>query len=117
MTSPDTTLEASPIAAGEVVKLWLLHLLSLFFPLASLAFLWTGPHPWWTAPIFAAPLFVMNHFDKQSKVEIRQPHPDLPAWPFDGLVYLLAFLQLFIVYSVARMFEHQTILSVDMAMV
>jgi alkane 1-monooxygenase len=117
VTSPDMTLEASPIAAGEVVKLWLLHLLSLFFPLASLAFLWTGPHKWWVAPLFIIPLGFMQYLDTRPIEERRQPADSLPSWPFSLTVYLLAALQFLVVFEMVRMFSQQTIFSADMLMV
>jgi len=63
------------------------------------------------------PLGIVLFIDQQSKAERRQPTRALPVWPFDLLVYLLAGLQLLIVFELARMFSTQDIFSMDMAMV
>ena len=44
------------------------------------------------------------------------PRRACPAWPFDALLYLLAGLQLLIVFELTRMFAHQAFFSVDTVM-
>ncbi len=112
--------DAAPIDAPtqtEVFRIWFGHLASLAIPSITLVFLWTGPHRWYVAPVFMLPLGILLFIDQQGKVEERQPVEALPAWPFDLLVYLLAGLQLLIVFELARMFRTQDIFSIDMAMV
>jgi alkane 1-monooxygenase len=112
--------ESDPIdmpARAEVFRIWFRHLASLAIPSITLVFLWTGPHRWYIAPVFMLPLGVLLFIDQQDKVERRQPLEAFPAWPFDLLVYLLAGLQLLIVFELARMFTTQDIFSIDMAMV
>ncbi len=112
--------DAAPIDAPtrtEVFRIWFGHLASLAIPSITLIFLWTGPHRWYVAPVFMLPLGILLFIDQQGKVEERQPLEVLPAWPFDLLVYLLAGLQLLIVFELARMFRTQDIFSIDMAMV
>jgi alkane 1-monooxygenase len=82
-----------------------------------LAFLFTGPHPWYIAPLFMLPPIFALGMDSNATVERRQPLESTPAWPFDALVYLLAGLQLLIVFQLAHMFTLQGFFSVDTVMV
>lgn len=104
------------IRQGELLGSWGRHLLSLLLPVNALAFLFTGPHPWYIGPLFLFPTFVALIVDVGPKVERRQPDPNTPAWPFDLLVYVLAALQLLAIVGIGRMFATQDIFSVDMIM-
>ena len=42
----------------RVLRIWSLHLLSLWFPLTALGFLLTGPHDWNVALGFMIPILV-----------------------------------------------------------
>ncbi|MBW2271328.1 MAG: alkane 1-monooxygenase [Deltaproteobacteria bacterium] len=117
MSSASIGMDEVAIAPGEVVKIWLRHLLSLLFPISTLVFLWTGPHVWYVAPLYAIPFGIAMYVDQTAKVEKRQPLDSLPAWPFDALVYTLAVMQVIVVVETARMFSHQTVFSMDMAMI
>ncbi|MGI9592604.1 MAG: fatty acid desaturase, partial [Myxococcota bacterium] len=110
-------LAAEAPSVQETGWVFLRHLTSLFFPALSLAFVWTGPHAWYTAILFMAPMVVSFTLDTRPHYEQRQPAATLPAWPFDALVYLLAALQLLVVFELCRMFQHQAIFSVDSVMV
>ena len=101
----------------EVARIWLRHLTSLYFPAASLLFIWTGPHAWYVAPLFIATGVLAFVLDDSARYERRQPAAELPAWPFDALVYLLVALQLLIVFELVRMYSHQSLFSVDTVMV
>jgi len=116
MSAAAAPLEA-PLAPGEVARIWLRHLVSLYIPVASLLFLWTGPHAWYTALAFMWPMVVAHQLDCAPRFERRQPVADLPAWPFDALVYLLAALQIVIVAWTVVLFTRQGIFSFDMLMV
>lgn len=77
---------AEPKAAG--------HAVALVLPVCTTLFLSSGPHPavtalWWTLPVWSIILL-----DVLSPPDRSRPRIDLPAWPFDGLLYLLAILQL-----------------------
>jgi alkane 1-monooxygenase len=98
----------------DVLRIWSRHLVSLVLPVNALLFLWTGPHLWYEAPLFLIPLGVAYAYDDPQLFERRQPREDLPAWPFDGLVYLLAALQFAVIFGLARMFAHASFFSVDM---
>jgi len=111
-----TAAAPSALPLREVAGLWARHLTSLFIPCLSLAFLWTGPHAWYVAPLFMLPLFAAHQLDCSALRERRQPDAGLPAGPFDGLVYVLAGLQLWIVVETVRLFQVQSLFSVDMVM-
>ena len=90
---------------------------SLALPVNGLVFLWTGPHSWYTAPLFFIPLGVFYAVDVGTRAVTRQPLPSTPAWPFDALVYVLAALQLWTIYELAALFTTQSLFCVDMVMV
>jgi alkane 1-monooxygenase len=117
MISATAPAEKGAIDPRVVAGLWLRHLVSLFFPGLSLAFLWTGPHRWYVAALFILPLVAAHQLDCAARVERRQPEESLPAWPFDLLVYTLAGLQFLVVFELARLFSVQGFFSVDMVMV
>jgi alkane 1-monooxygenase len=99
--------------ASGTLTLWSRHLLSFWFPANAFLFLVTGPHPWWSAWIFAVPIVAAFVLDNSGWTETRQPSAELPAWPFDGIVYALAVLQLANIALLARMFSDQGFLSLD----
>lgn len=109
--------DAAPHSGGELAWIFARHLSSLLIPLSSLAFLWTGPHAWYVAPLFMLPVIYALNVDGNATVETRQPLPTTPAWPFDALVYGLALLQFVIIYELAVMFSTQGFFSVDTVMV
>ncbi|MCH7868329.1 MAG: alkane 1-monooxygenase [Myxococcales bacterium] len=123
MSLEPSTSSVSPEAAEHALSwpavswIWTRHLTSLLFPISTLAFLWTGPHPWYVAPLFMLPSVFLLDIDSNATVERRQPVASTPGWPFDGLVYFLAGLQLLIVFELARMYAIQGFFSVDTAMV
>ena len=102
------------LAASDVARIWVRHLVSLLLPVNALAFLFTGPHAWYVSPLFMLPVVLAFVLDNSDRVERRQPAADLPAWPFDALVYFLASLQLAVVFGIGRMFSAQDLFSVDM---
>ena len=55
--------------------IWVRHLSSLLIPVSTLAFLWTGPHVWYVAPLFMLPPIFALVLDSNSTVELRQPEP------------------------------------------
>lgn len=117
-TAPFDAAEARVVPpGGAVFRIWFDHLASLAIPMLTLVFLWTGPHPWYIAPLFMLPLGSLLFIDQQDKVERRQPSESLPSLPFDVLVWVLAGLQFLIIFELARMYSAQAIFSMDMAMV
>ena len=114
MAAAVTSLEAEALSPRQVLGIWLKHWTSFYLPGVSLAFVLTGPHPWWMAILFMLPLVVAHHLDCLPAYERRQPSRNVPAWPFDALVYALTALQLWIVYELVRMFAAgQGLFSID----
>lgn len=114
-TSPSTEAAGSQsrLDARAIFRLWSRHLLALWFPINALLFVVTGPHPGWLAALFLIPIVAAYQIDTRGPTELRQPHPELPAWPFDGLVYLLAGIQIATVILFARLVASQGFLSFD----
>jgi alkane 1-monooxygenase len=85
------------------VLIWSLHLLCFVLPATCVLFLATAPHSrlgafaWWSI------LAVSVWLDTRSTSERRQPIASLPGWPFDGVLYLLAALQVCIVAAFVRL--------------
>lgn len=118
MTTADILLEVSPeVAPSEVSEIWLGHLMSLLIPLTTLAFVWTGPHAWYVALVFIAPMAVFAWMDTRPRYERRQPVESLPAWPFDLLVYVLVGIHFAILLGLVRLFTEQAFFSLDTAMI
>jgi alkane 1-monooxygenase len=106
------------LPASSVFRIWVRHLRSLIFPSSALLFIWTGPHPWYIAPLFLIPSVLTLIADRRpGAVELRQPVESMPAWPFDLLVYVLTAMQFVVVFSLAYLFTQQSIFSLDMLMV
>ena len=53
----------SSLAPGEVREIWVRHLTSFCIPLTALAYVWTGPHLWYVAPLFLIPMGVFYWLD------------------------------------------------------
>jgi alkane 1-monooxygenase len=119
MSATAASLESEALTPIQTLGIWSKHLLSLYIPGLSLAFVWTGPHPWWLAVLFMLPLVWAHHVDCSARVERRQPSRSIPAAPFDALVYLLAVLQIAVVAGLVWMFSAggQGFFSADMVMV
>ena len=70
MTTADILIESRPtLAPSDVSEIWLGHLVSLLIPLTTLAFVWTGPHAWYVALLFIAPLAVYQWIDTRPHYE------------------------------------------------
>jgi alkane 1-monooxygenase len=113
MAAVTTPLEVSAPSRREVAVIWGGHLLSLYLPANALLFLWTGPHVWYVAFLFMAPLVAAHQLDCAPRYEVRQPREGLPAWPFDALVYGLAALQFWLIVELVRLFSVQGVFSFD----
>lgn len=118
MAAAETPLSASSAApsrprartvAGRLAR----HLLAFWFPGTAFVFLVTGPHRSGVALLFVIPLIVAHLLDTSGRRELRQPPEQLPAWPFDAIVYALAALQLVNIALLVRLFAVQGLLSFD----
>jgi alkane 1-monooxygenase len=119
MSSTTAPLETADLTPGETLGIWSKHLLSLYVPGLSLAFVLTGPHPWWVAILFMLPMVWAHQVDCSARVERRQPSRSVRPRPFDALVYVLVAMQLAIVGRLVWMFSAggQGFFSTDMVMV
>jgi alkane 1-monooxygenase len=116
MAAADATPIGTEVAlahAEPALFVWARHLLAFWFPGNAFLFLATGPHPWWWAWLFVVPIVLAHRWDTSGRVETRQPRDGIPAWPFDGLVYALAALQLVNVALLAHLFSVQGAASLD----
>ncbi|MFW5875462.1 MAG: alkane 1-monooxygenase [Myxococcota bacterium] len=87
-----------------IAKIWARHLACFVMPLASLAFVLTGPHRWYEALPFLLVIVASVVADFRSGREHRQPSPDTPKWPFDAVLYALVAIQVANVVLFAKMF-------------
>ena len=109
-------LDDGPLSFTRAFAIWSRHLLALIFPLSALSFVSSGPHPGWITPLWILPIYFAVKADRKAGPERRQPHPDMPAWPFDLLLLVLVAIQIANVVLLARMFGEQSLLSVDTLM-
>jgi alkane 1-monooxygenase len=98
-----TAAAARTGVTGETARVWALHLLCFVLPLATFLFLTTAPHPWHTSLPWLLVIIVSILVDVRSSSERREPAPTMPGWPFDGVIYALAALQLVNVALLVRM--------------
>jgi alkane 1-monooxygenase len=94
MSAAATSPAEAPLAPARTLRIWALHLLCFVLPLTTLAFALTAPHPWWGALAFVLVLVASVMIDDRAGAETRQPHPTLPGWPFDAVLYALFALHL-----------------------
>jgi len=74
------------------------YLLSLFFPLSVVGFLYTGPHDILIALIWTIPLWALIVFDWLSpNINPNKRKAKELAWFYDSLLYILCFLQFLII--------------------
>lgn len=105
--------ETPRASTRETAGLFARHLIAFWFPGTAFLFLVTGPHPWYLALPFVAPLIVAHVLDTSGRRELRQPPAGLPDWPFDAIVYALAAIQFVNIFLLARLFAVQGLLSLD----
>jgi alkane 1-monooxygenase len=91
---PQTAIEAPPVPVRETAKVWALHLLCFVLPVTCVVFGLTAPHEWWETLPFAAVLGASIVLDMKAGPERRQPAAAMPNWPFDGVLYALAAMQI-----------------------
>jgi len=106
---------ASPFAASPLAmaRVWGLHLLCLAVPLVTLAFVATGPHPWYAALPWLGVIAVLERLDRWSPPARHKPIDAIPAWPFDAVLLLLVALQLVNIALAARLVAAAGLFSAD----
>jgi alkane 1-monooxygenase len=95
------------------LQLWALHSISALVPLYVLAFVATGPHPWWAALPWLGVVPVIVVLDRRSGSALHAPLPAVPEWPFDALLVALSLIQLANVVLAARMVHRGGLLRAD----
>lgn len=101
----------------EVFWIWAPHAAALFLPLIALGFLATAPHVWWEAAFTLVLAGVtMQLADRYSGEQRHAPRPDLPSWPFDGLLFMLVAIQFANIALLARFFTLGPFLRLDTLM-
>ncbi len=104
--------EAAPPTPGVVFVTWLRHFRSFVIPGTTLAFLLLAPFDrWWMALPFLVPGILLDLTDDWGGPQLEQPHPRLPAAPFDALLYLLSAIQVANVLLLARLVGGAGVLS------
>lgn len=93
MDSPCLDAEP-PWSRAALLGLWTKHLLCFLYPLSTLLFLATAPHPWIVGMGFWAFIALTILLDMRAGPATHQPAPNLPAPLFTGLLYVLVALQL-----------------------
>ncbi len=101
--------------ALQTIRVWMLHLLCFLLPITCVVFAVTAPHPWYGAWPWLLVVIVSIALDMRSPDEHRQPLPTLPGWPFDGVLYALAALQLVNVALVVRLVATGGLFTADTA--
>ncbi len=69
-------------------------MLNFVLPVLAFVFLYTGPHSGWTALLWIIPLWLTVLIDLFSPGAWRNSPYQLPTWAYDGLLYVLAGLQI-----------------------
>jgi alkane 1-monooxygenase len=90
------------------------HALSLLLPAVPLAFVVTGPHPWWVAlAVLPSPLLLVAA-DRLSGTTREGPAPEeRSGWPFDLLLVAHALLHLALLAGYLRLVGREGVLSAD----
>lgn len=99
--------------AAAAAKTFSLHLLSFAMPSLALAFVLTGPHPWWLALGFVAVVAAMVVADNHAGPARAMPRADLPAWPFDLVLVAHVALHVANVALLVRLGARAPLLSLD----
>lgn len=100
-------------SASELARLVAPHLLAFAFPCYALFFLLTGPHRGASTLLYVLPVLIHSSADLFSPPVRRQPRPEVPSWPFDGILYLLVAVQLVNIVLLGRLFAAQSFWSLD----
>jgi alkane 1-monooxygenase len=114
MAQASSAAERQALSTARAFALFAPHLAALFLPLVALGLLASAPHPAWAAVLWVAlPGLAMQLADRFGGSARHQPHPALPAWPYDGLLLLLGAIQLLNVALLVRHFAVHPFWSLD----
>jgi len=107
---PDGAQKVPPATTLRVLGL---HLIALLLPLYTLAFVLSGPHPWYASLPWVAAVPLVALLDRRSGSALHEPLEGMPAWPFDAMLVALTALQVANVVLAARMIALGGLLSAD----
>jgi alkane 1-monooxygenase len=102
-----------PAVKPSPLVLWLRHLACFVVPMTTFAFLATGPHVWWVAPLWTVPVIASVLIDNRAAPARQQPADSLPGWPFDAVLYALVVLQFVNIALLGWMFSQTSFWSMD----
>ena len=101
------------VSPRETLRIWALHLISLAVPLFTLAFVASGPHPWYATLPWLGVVPVVVLLDRRAGTALHRPAESMPGWPFDTVLLALTALQLVNVALASRMIARGGLLSAD----
>ena len=113
MSSAAVAEEAQRAPSAGTLRVLGLHLIALTLPLYVLAFILTGPHPWYASLPWLSVIAVFALVDRRSGSALHAPREGMPAWPFDAMLVGLTALQFANVALAARMIARGGLLSTD----
>jgi alkane 1-monooxygenase len=99
--------------ALPTIRTWMLHLLCFALPITCVLFTVTAPHSWQGSLPWLLVIVASIVLDMRSPDERRQPVATLPGWPFNGVLYVLAALQLVNIALLVRMVATGGFLATD----
>jgi alkane 1-monooxygenase len=80
--------------SSAIVGVWAKHLLCFSYPLGTMLFLATAPHPWYVGVGLSLVVFLTFYLDFIASPAKHQPIPHMPDKLFTAVLYLLVALQL-----------------------
>jgi len=110
MTTAALVTRPLPLAG---LRVWIRHLLCFVFPLLTLTFVASGPHPWYLALLWLIPFQLFEWLDHQSGAARHEPAMNAAARPFNTMLYTLVALQLLNIGLLAHLFSMQRLWSAD----
>jgi alkane 1-monooxygenase len=93
----------APWSTPAILGLWTKHLLCFLYPVSTLLFLATAPHPWYVGIAYFTILPFSVLTDIKAGPALHQPAPNLPPWLFTSVLYLLVAIQLINYVLVVRL--------------
>lgn len=84
----------APWSKPAIVALWTKHFLSFSYPVGTLLYLATAPHPWYVGFGVLLLIILSIYVDMKAGPSKHQPAPNLPDWLFTSMLLSLAVLQL-----------------------
>ena len=106
-------MENAARAPSATLRLFALHLMATVLPLATLAFVLSGPHRWYVAVVWLGVIPLIKLLDQRSGPALHKPIEGAAGWPFDAMLVALSVLQVVNVLLAARMVQRGGLLAAD----